>query len=268
MNRFRKIPLISVFVGLTLSILSYTNNPAISAPTLGQSHMFLPVISFDCSAAEIDSNFAYNACGWQARRGEWTVDNDTYSTNGIREQWSTTTYDGHFANLDYRARMKRTGCEFCANQLLIRGEPDPLKRDGTWHNAYAFQFNRDGNFSVWISVDGSPYLPLQRWAFSPAIRQGYAWNELRVVAVNRLLLFYINDEQVWSGLGDARSESQVGIGMYRDADSSGNQLVVDWATLARLPDPGIPDGIHTSELTLSSQINFDEAADGRLLSGE
>ncbi|MCR4322003.1 MAG: hypothetical protein NUV74_16920 [Candidatus Brocadiaceae bacterium] len=45
------------------------------------------------------------------------------------------------------------------------------------------------------------------------------------------LKFYINGSLVWSGTDTEFSTGKVGIGMYRNASSTGNRLYADWANL-------------------------------------
>jgi len=52
-----------------------------------------------------------------------------------------------------------------------------------------------------------------------------------VIADGSTLKFYINGTLVWKGSDAALTHGKVGIGMYRDAASTGNKLYVDWAKL-------------------------------------
>jgi hypothetical protein len=94
-----------------------------------------------------------------------------------------------------------------------------------------FQYTRSGYYSV-FKVDNDSYTALRDWAPSAAIVQGAAWNTLRVVASGTSLKFYINGTLVWSGSDGSFTAGRVGIGLYRSADSTGDQLWVDWATLS------------------------------------
>jgi len=73
------------------------------------------------------------------------------------------------------------------------------------------------------------------WTPHSAINQGEAWNTLRVVAQGTSLSFYINGVPVWSGTDSSLSSGRVGLGMYRDASSTGDELRVDWARLCLPP---------------------------------
>ena len=73
------------------------------------------------------------------------------------------------------------------------------------------------------------------WTPSPTINQGEAWNTLRVEARGTSLSFYINGTLLWSGTDSSLSSGRVGLAMYRDSSSTGNEFRVDWAYLCTLP---------------------------------
>ena len=72
--------------------------------------------------------------------------------------------------------------------------------------------------------------PLQNWTATPAIQQGIAWNEVRVVAIASSLSFYINEVLVWSGSDAGLVSGRVRIGMYRGPGMT-SWLLVDYSTL-------------------------------------
>ena len=179
------------------------------------------------------SQFNGDASGWETHYGTWWIDHSKwYTTNGVYDAFASSSYMADYTNFDYQARLWRSGCDDCANAILIRGTPEPLGDKETWHSAYAFEYNRYGYFSVWVN-DGSGWNTLQEWTSSSAIRQGNAWNTLRVVANGSNLYFYINGTLVWSGSDTSLSSGRVGIWMYSDG-TSGDQLWVDWATLTEI----------------------------------
>jgi hypothetical protein len=229
--------------------------------------LYFPLIARGCSDQEIDSQFNNSTCGWQVQSGEWTVDSDFLMTAGVPSEWSTISYDATFMNFDYRVRLMRAGCDFCANQLIIRGTPSPLRNDGLWYSIVAFQYNQDGNFSVWVGTDGDPILPLQYWTSSPAIQQGDSWNELRVIAFNNFLAFFINEELVWAGAGLIPSSGQVGVSMYRDSSSTDNKLWVDWVTLTTAGATGLDQNTTTITEVSAEQRALNEAANRLLENG-
>ena len=78
---------------------------------------------------------------------------------------------------------------------------------------------------------------LQGWTATSALRQGSAWNELRVLATGSSLQFYLNDILVWNGSDASFTSGRVGVGIYRGAGTKRNGLLIDYATLAVPEDP-------------------------------
>ena len=178
---------------------------------------------------------------------------------GRLRAWSSASYAANFTNFDYQARLWRAGCDTCANRLLIRGTPDPLSSSKNWYSYYSFQYTRAGRYSVWKRVNGSS-TALQNWTSSSAINQGSAWNTLRVVASGGNLYFYINGTLVWTGYDSSLTSGRVGISMYRNSDSSGDQLWADWATLSTfgttsLGAPTITDTVSSEQQALNEAAN-------------
>jgi hypothetical protein len=201
--------------------------------------VFLPTIlrnfASNAQPAGFDSQFNGSAVGWQPHSGNWNVDSNYYSTTGTSasKAWATSSFTTNFANFDYQAKLQRSGCSLCANQLIIRGTPTPLRSDNLWHSFYIFQYNADGAYSVWKGVAGGSLVALQNWTSTSAVVKGSAWNTLRVVANGTRLYFYINGILVWTGSDSGLNSGRVGIGMYRDT-STGDRLLVDWAKLSTL----------------------------------
>jgi hypothetical protein len=204
--------------------------------------LYLPLVMKDSRGFPppgFDSQFNGSAPGWEAHSGLWVLDTNYYSTAGIPNAFSSASYAMNFANVDYQARLRRSGCDTCANNLIIRGTPTPLGTYNYWYNWYVFQYTRIGGYSVWKGVAGSEPTALQNWATSSAINQGDAWNTLRVVANGANLYFYINGTLVWSGSDSSLASGRVGLSMFRTDTSTGDQLLVDWATLTTLSAAGM-----------------------------
>ena len=183
------------------------------------------------SGGGFDSQFNGNADGWEVHSGSWWIDSNAwYTTQGLSGVWSSVSYAADFTNFDYQARLWRDGSDGSANSILIRGTPTPLGSGNLWYSYYAFQYTRDGSYSVWKRVAGTSTC-LQSWTASSAINQGSAWNTLRVVANGGNLYYYINGTLVWSGSDFSLSSGRVGIRMHRSSSSTGDQLWADWATL-------------------------------------
>ena len=91
---------------------------------------------------------------------------------------------------------------------------------------------------------------MQAWTASPAIISGN-YNTLRVVANGTSLSFYINGTLVWNGTDADLSNGVVGVGMYRDAYSTGNWLDVDYATLTNGTSTLVAEGISAEQQALN-----------------
>jgi hypothetical protein len=201
---------------------------------LAAAQHFLPfVANGGGSSTGFNSQFNGAATGWTTHSGSWTTDSAYYRTDGLLNAWSTASYGVNFASFEYEARVWRYGCSFCANQLIVRGAPTSFASNYGWNNYYIFQYSRDGRYSVWKSVNGVP-TPLQSWVSSSAVQTNNAWNILRVIANGSSFYYYINGVLVWTGSDASFAAGRVGLGMFRDATSTGNTFYVDWATLAPL----------------------------------
>jgi hypothetical protein len=103
--------------------------------------------------------------------------------------------------------------------------------NGLPSNGYAFQYIRDGRYSVW-KFDNGVETALQSWTTTlDAVNTDDAWNVLRVYANGSTFRFYINGTLVWKGTDNTFSSGQVGLGMYRSSIETYNGLYVDWASL-------------------------------------
>jgi hypothetical protein len=97
---------------------------------------------------------------------------------------------------------------------------------------------------------------MQDWTESSAIIQGGNFNVLKVIADGSNLYFYINGTLVWSGSDYSLSSGRVGLGMYRDTDTTGNQFQADWARLTTLaPDAVIDDVVSAEQQALNDAAN-------------
>lgn len=228
------------------------------------SSVGLPLVmrGVQATQAGFDSQFNGSAPGWESHSGTWTVDSNYYRTTGLADTSSSASYAADFTNFDYQARLWRSGCDTCANRLLVRGTPTPLGSDNHWYSFYMFQYTRTGSYSIWKQVTGGDATELQGWTSSSAINQGDAWNTLRVVGDGSNLYFYINGTLVWSGTDSSLTSGRVGIGMYRSSSSSGDQFLADWATLSTLGTTGL-DAFTSSDTVSAEQQALNDAANGR-----
>lgn len=175
------------------------------------------------------SPFTTEAVGWFVHKGLWNLESSNYFTTlGVARYAATISHQGNYNTLTYEVRMKRAGCVSCANVIAIRGNPE-LDATGWWNTEYTFDYTNNGYISVWRDSYGT-YTPLLNWTYSSAIVQG-GWNTLKVKADGPYLYFYINNTLVWSGYDGAYPSGRVGIGMYRNATSTGDKLYVDFARL-------------------------------------
>lgn len=193
---------------------------------------YSPYANFTVSkpAVGFNSQFTSNAAGWSAVKGAWSIlSPGYYRALGLVNYWSSIVHTGNYPTLDFQARVKRLGCSTCSNRLMIRGKTTPLSATYGWSSAYSFQYVNDKYFSVWKNVNGVS-TEIKTWTYYASINPN-GWNTLRVTAKNSTLKFYINGMLVWTGTDTSLTNGQVGIGMYRDAASTGNNFYVDWAKL-------------------------------------
>jgi C1A family cysteine protease len=186
--------------------------------------------SFSVSA-NFNSQFTSDAAGWTPVYGTWTIQNSNYyTTPGISHTFASVKHINNYSTLTYRARMKRNGCTGCSNYLIIRGTPTPIQTSyKTWYEDLRFQYTNDGAYSVWQDHLGG-YVMIKDFTSTTAIHQN-DWNTLMVVANGSAMKFYINGTLVWSGsVSSTPASGQVGLG--GNANATGEQLLVDWATLS------------------------------------
>ena len=198
-------------------------------------------------SAGFDSQFNSNANGWTPLKGTWSiVSSSYYKTVGVGDKFSSTKHTNTYSTLTYEARMKREGGANNSNSLIIRGN-GVLNASGWWTHMYAFNYNRNGQFSVWKDNE----IAIKDWTSSTHIN-GDGWNTLKVTASGNQLKFYINGHLVWQGSNSAYASGTVGIGMYRSGGSTGNELLVDWAKLSTsVADPWFDEVIDDIQVELT-----------------
>ena len=181
---------------------------------------------------------------WKRDKGSWSVVNNAfYYTPGSNNLSSTSTYNQDCRNFDFRAYVWRYGDTAnagMANRLFVRASGSVLS-SGHYQNEYIFQYNRNGSFSVYKTVNGVS-TALKSWTASSAINKYNAWNYLRVYANGNQFWFYINNYLVWSGTDSSLSSGREGVGMYKSSSTANNGFYVDYATLNALSgDADVPD---------------------------
>ncbi len=183
---------------------------------------------------------------WKYTKGSWfptgSPGSEWYYSQGVQGHFSSAYYDAaEYSNLDYQMTLWRYGCATCSHGINVRGIPG--SPDGGWLNAYQFQINRRGYFSVWRGVNDQ-WVALQNWTYTPALRQGDNWNTLRVLAQGSNLYYYINGTLVWSGYDTTLTSGKVGAFIARTGSSTTNdsiflsnaKLSVPMMTTMSLPD--------------------------------
>ena len=185
------------------------------------------------------SSFNAHHNGWTVLSGSWDHPNGAVlHTVGVVGEVASVARIGKFADFTYEVRMKRLGCPTCANRLVVRSRVDSAG-DLDFAPAFLFQYSNEepgdeGMFSVFkIKADGTS-TALKGWTETPAVSKE-GWNVLKVEAVGNHFRFYINGTLVWEGSRTGLSTGRVGISMYRESDSTGDDFRVDWARLTLAP---------------------------------
>lgn len=203
-----------------------------------ESTFYLPMIMKWARIYGFDSQFWGTTGLWEGVSGTGSVDSEYFTLSYINPPScliggrESAYYPTVYSDFDYQARMKASGAQFTAS-LMTRGIVDPLGTDsrgayGVWHQYYAFQYNINGEISVFKRLAGGPETALLDWTASSAVNPT-DWNTLRVIADGSALNYYVNGSLAWSGSDDSLTEGVVGFGI--DAFCV-NTLLVDWATLS------------------------------------
>jgi len=180
------------------------------------------------------SAFSDHLSGWAAVNGSWGASNSYLVTRGLAGTSASVRHNQSYtyALMNYTVRMLRSGCEGCANRIIIRGNPT-LDANNWWEDSYVFQYSNNGQYSIYKNENGVA-TALQGWTASPAIipsdEFGDYWNVLRVSTFGSSMSFYINGTLVQTVSDATFSSGRVGVGFYDGTNE--NQLSVDWATLA------------------------------------
>jgi hypothetical protein len=190
----------------------------------------LPVVNNNTTVTGFNSQFTDATDGWIPQSGAWTVNSGAMGTPGVPNHLSTASYWQSFANLDFSARVARSGCSTCGNGVIVRGKVDPKHADSAWDSFYMFLYSNSGSATVLKSVNGGSLVALHPWTATPAIVPG-GYNTLRVVATGSNLSYYINGTLVWSGADTSLANGQIGFVMWRDSYSNSNWFDVDYAVL-------------------------------------
>ncbi len=194
---------------------------------------------------------------WQGTSGSWfvvgTPPNDWFYTQGVPGKFASAAYPGSFSNLDYEVKLFRYGCSWCAHGIDIRGTPG--SPDGGWMNAYQFEINRNGYFSVWRGVNDT-WTALQYWTYSPFIAKGDNWNTMRVVMVGSNMSLYVNGVLIWTGSDTQLTSGQVGAFIARVGAPTTNDALILASAKVTVPT------------TMTAMSAADVAADQKTLNAD
>jgi hypothetical protein len=204
-----------------------------------------------------NEQFNGSAANWIKDSGSWSIVSSAYYYTAGRPGYSdTSTYNQAYTNLDYSARLWRSGTATTSANRLIFGASGAIGSDGHFSNEYTFNYTTGGMFSIYKRVGGGVNTAMIDWTANSAINKGNAWNTLRVKIFGSSLYFYINGTLVASGTDTGLTSGRVGVGMYRDTSSTGNGFWVDWATLTIPSSLALEDAIDQDVFNADVQDEF------------
>ncbi|MDH5605554.1 MAG: hypothetical protein OEY93_01590 [Anaerolineae bacterium] len=212
-----------IVVLIILAALGASVSPAAATPK--------PTSAEAICAGQFTDKFTLGANCWDKFSGKWFVKNGKFQTRGVASAYATTGQKGVHSNFVYTARMKRRGCTTCYNFLLFRGTPAPLGSLNSWASSYMFMYSNAGKFTVYKIINSLGTILITE-TDSPAINKG-GWNKLQIRANGTSFKFFINGTQVGTISDGTLPSGRVGIGMYRNSDTTGHKLLVDWAKLVK-----------------------------------
>ncbi len=239
-------------VGVSCTRLQYWSNPnkTYSGSALGNStaknYAVLnvtdtAVANFRATviADNFSSSFTSSTSGWWAVDGPWKLSSYHYYSPGVPEGWNSAARTGVYGDVDYSARIKRTGSATSNSVgLIVRGAPTAFDH---WHPGYLFAWTPSGSISIWrFNADGSE-TPLYGWTYSPAVATGSAYNTVRVVAVGSTMRMYMNGVAVAQVTDTTNRVGNVGVGFYRAPGDTDSKLYVDWAKASTVAATSLGD---------------------------
>ncbi len=185
-------------------------------------------------ASKWTENFRKKPVYWRQDSGVWKIASKEYWQTSARgfNKWNVSTFKGNYSDVDFSVRLRRTGADYYANNIIVRAG-GPILDNGTAQNYYCFQYTLKGSYSVWKIVNGRS-TAIKYWTASPHIKKGTNWNTLRAVAKGNKLTLYINGKQVWSGRDNSLKSGWVGVSLAGPSLSETEKLQVDWAKLKEL----------------------------------
>jgi len=185
-----------------------------------------------CDNFGFASEFNGDKTGWIETNGSWTASGSFVSTTGSPNSFTSLERETDLTDFTYTATMRRYGdCLSCSNGIVIRGTPQPLQSGNRWNTSYDFYYANNGLVAV-VKRVGPIELYLLDWTLPGTVNTAPGtWNVLKVVAMGNTFYFYVNDKLVWLGHDNDYTSGKIGLIMYRDAASAGNDFQVDRAEL-------------------------------------
>lgn len=174
-----------------------------------------------------NEQFTRGAANWSAGNGRWSIGSGMIRGIGLTGDITSAYFmPAKYQNFDYQVRMKRTGCAACGNGFLLRE---------TTSTGVYFRYTNSGYFYLY-SCNTIDCYDWKTATYSTAIIKG-GFNVIRVVAINNVYKFYINNILVNQGTASGAYASYnkvgyVGVDFYSDK-AAGNYLDVDYAILVK-----------------------------------
>lgn len=200
----------------------------------------------------IDSNFNGASAPWQVHPGGiWKTSFYNYYSYGKAAAWSSTSYPLKLDNFVFEAKVKGFSHGEYGNALHVRGNPNAFLGSNYWTSGYQIEWTTDGYYSVWRK-EATGERNLQPQTYSPAIKTGYEWNRVKVIAYGSRISLYFNGTKVWQGTDSMYPSGRVGFG-FRDR-LPGYNYRVDFAIARRILTPGFTDNepISPEQLALNA----------------
>jgi hypothetical protein len=210
---------------------------------------FSPLANFAVIGG-FNTPFSSGLDGWIPVSAQWSVNHGLLRSLGRSGGVASARFINNYYNLNYTVRLMRTPSgAYDANSVYFRGMAGKLGADGEWQNGYRLSVTNMGFFALGYLKDGNWYW-LMPWTYSNAITSG--WNTVHISARGSFTEIFVNGVRIMYGNLTTFGSGKVGVGFYRNEFSSGDELLVDYATLS------IPV---TGSSAASGGVNLDEVGE-------